>query len=193
MCNFLFMQQRPCTAVLNHSSPDSIRRDCIIEGEGKASKASSNKGDRTISSEMKWLKDTRWNWNNWREVIFRSEGSFLAPAENCERQGNPNCRWWADDEKIYVKCAAASTSCFTSQPARPRHPIVTRRTHTVPLTDPYAAFLSIPLFAFSRAFAASAQLGSTRSHRIPTSSRYPVRVIATVTRSMPRGSGRGSV
>lgn len=70
---------------------------------------------------------------------------------------------------------------------------VTRRTHTVPLADPYAAFLSVPLFAFSRAFAASAQLGSTRSHRIPTSSRYLVRVIATVTRSMPRGSGRGSV
>ena len=58
-----------------------------------------------ISAEMAWMKDTRWLWNEWREVIFRADGSFLAPAENCERPGNPNCNWTADDEKIYVKCA----------------------------------------------------------------------------------------
>ena len=78
--------------------------ECIIEGEGKAAKTSAKKADRSkISDEMKWLKDTRWNWNNWREVIFRADGSFLAPAESCERQGNPQCRWWSDDDNVYVK------------------------------------------------------------------------------------------
>ena len=79
------------------------RRECIIEGEGKAAKTSAKKVERSISDEMKWIKDTRWNWNNWREVIFRADGSFLAPAEGCERQGNPQCRWWSDDDNVYVK------------------------------------------------------------------------------------------
>jgi hypothetical protein len=86
-----------------------VRSECIIEGEGKGGKPSAKKADRSISDEMKWIKATRWNWNNWREVIFRADGSFLAPAENCERQGNPECRWWADDEHVYVKCAATHT------------------------------------------------------------------------------------
>ena len=34
-----------------------------------------------ITNEFDWLKGTEWNWNNWREVIFRKDGSFLAPAE----------------------------------------------------------------------------------------------------------------
>ena len=40
-------------------------------------------------------------------MIFRADGSFLAPAENCERQGNPNCKWSADDEHIYVTFGGA--------------------------------------------------------------------------------------
>ena len=79
------------------------RRECIVEGEGKQSKASSSSGRGGISDEFRWLKDTRWNWNNWREVIFRKDGSFLAPAENCERAGNPKCKWTTDDDRVYVQ------------------------------------------------------------------------------------------
>ena len=56
-----------------------------------------------VSKEFKWLKDTRWHWNNWRDVIFRADGSFLAPAEGCEREGNPECRWSSDDEKVHAR------------------------------------------------------------------------------------------
>ena len=52
----------------------------------KPSPPSYTNGGGGISEEYRWLKDTRWNWNNWREVIFRADGSFLAPAENCERE-----------------------------------------------------------------------------------------------------------
>ena len=41
------------------------------------------------------------------QVIFRADGSFLAPAENCERPGNPKCKWSADDDKIYVSFGGA--------------------------------------------------------------------------------------
>ena len=53
------------------------------------------------------MKDTRWNWNNWRDVIFKSDGTFLAPAEGCEREGNPKCRWSADEERIFVDFGGA--------------------------------------------------------------------------------------
>ena len=36
------------------------------------------------------------------QVIFRADGSFLAPAENCERAGNPKCKWSAEDDKVFV-------------------------------------------------------------------------------------------
>ena len=39
------------------------------------------------------------------QVIFRADGSFLAPAENCERAGNPKCKWSADDDRVFVTCA----------------------------------------------------------------------------------------
>ena len=56
-----------------------------------------------VTKEFKWMKDTRWHWNNWRDVIFRADGSFLAPAEGCEREGNPDCRWSSDDEKVHAR------------------------------------------------------------------------------------------
>ena len=79
-----------------------------MEGEGKATKSRASKKTGGISEEFSWMKDTRWNWNNWREVIFRADGSFLAPAENCERQGNPQCKWYTDEDRIYVRCVRAS-------------------------------------------------------------------------------------
>lgn len=77
-----------------------MRRECIVEGEGKTRREARK---QAIGSEFGWLKDTRWLWNQWREVIFRADGSFLAPAENCERQGNPQCRWYTDEDRIYVQ------------------------------------------------------------------------------------------
>ena len=96
-----------------------------MEGQGGRKPASRKKG---VSEDMTWLKDTRWLWNQWREVrehvsrpslepraaemtvctlaclqvIFRADGSFLAPAENCERAGNPKCKWSAEDDKVFV-------------------------------------------------------------------------------------------
>jgi len=90
------------------------RRECIVEGEGKSKRgapAASRSGG--ISSEFGWLKDTRWLWNNWREVIFRADGSFLAPAENCEREGNPKCRWATDDDRVFVDFGGAGRHTLT--------------------------------------------------------------------------------
>lgn len=42
-----------------------VCRECIVEGEGKERKAKVAKG---IGAEMSWMKDTRWLWNEWREV-----------------------------------------------------------------------------------------------------------------------------
>ena len=47
------------------------------------------------------------------QVDFRADGSFLAPAENCERQGNPNCRWTADADKVYVQFGGAGMHTLT--------------------------------------------------------------------------------
>ena len=45
-----------------------------------------------ISDEFAWLKDTRWNWNNWREVPCRvavhaagSACEFLVLIYRCRR------------------------------------------------------------------------------------------------------------
>ncbi len=99
-----------CTAKAVYPNGDEFERECIVEGEGKAAKKKSSGGaSGGISSEFGWMKDTRWNWNNWREVIFRSDGSFLAPAENCEREGNPACRWYTVGDDIKVEFGGAGT------------------------------------------------------------------------------------
>merc|ERR1712066_359072 len=81
------------------------------EGESGASKARSKSG--SISDEFAALKDTRWHWNNWRDVIFRADGGFLAPGGGCEREGNPNCKWWSDDERLFVKIGNAGVHTLT--------------------------------------------------------------------------------
>ena len=40
-------------------------------------------------------------------MIFRKDGSFLAPAENCEQSGNPSCKWTADEDRVYVQFGGA--------------------------------------------------------------------------------------
>lgn len=66
-----------------------------------------------VAPEFNFLKDTRWHWNNWRDVIFKSDGSFLAPAEGCEREGNPKCRWSSDQDRIYVNFGGAGRHTLT--------------------------------------------------------------------------------
>ena len=36
---------------------------------------------------------------------LRADGSFLAPAENCERAGNPKCKWYTSGQQIFIKYA----------------------------------------------------------------------------------------
>ena len=80
-----------------------------MEGAGAKSSGGRSKASK-IGSEFKWLKDTRWHWNGWRDVALRSDGSFLAPAEGCEREGNPACRWYTDEDSVYVLCAPLATA-----------------------------------------------------------------------------------
>mmetsp|Transcript_27639 Transcript_27639/g.82618 ORF Transcript_27639/g.82618 Transcript_27639/m.82618 type:complete len:150 (-) Transcript_27639:281-730(-) len=80
-------------------------RECIVEGEGRSGRRSS--GREAIGASFGWLKDTRWNWNRWRDVIFRADGSFLAPAEGCEAEGNPACRWYTSEDDVIVKFGGA--------------------------------------------------------------------------------------
>ena len=94
-------KEKDCTVKSVWPDGTEIERECIVEGVGK-SKGGSGSTNK-IHSEFKWLKDTRWHWNNWRDVIFRADGSFLAPAEGCEREGNPECRWSSDDEKVHAR------------------------------------------------------------------------------------------
>ena len=73
-----------------------------------------------VSKDFKWMKDTRWHWNNWRDVIFRADGSFLAPAEGCEREGNPQCQWSSDDEKVRSRpsCSSNLSLALAAVPSR---------------------------------------------------------------------------
>lgn len=95
-----------CSAKAVWPDGTELQRECVVEGEGKSSKGSGGSPNK-IHAEFKWLKDTRWHWNNWRDVIFKADGSFLAPAEGCERDGNPKCRWSADEDRVYVKFGGA--------------------------------------------------------------------------------------
>merc|ERR1711908_54547 len=103
-----------CTATARYDDGREIERECIVEGEKGSAKAKA--APKKINDEMAWLKDTRWLWNEWREVIFRADGSFLAPAENCERPGNPQCKWSADEDKIYVTFGNAGMHTLTATP-----------------------------------------------------------------------------
>lgn len=104
---------KDCTAIAKYPDGSEVERECIVEGEGKAGKAKSGGSKGGISTEFAWMKDTRWHWNNWRDVIFRADGSFLAPAEGCEREGSPKCRWSADEDRIYVNFGGAGRHTLT--------------------------------------------------------------------------------
>ena len=66
-------QQSDCTATARYPDGSVVERECIVEGQPGARKAWSEKAARKrgISEEMAWMKDTRWLWNEWREVRKR--------------------------------------------------------------------------------------------------------------------------
>eukprot|EP00967_Tisochrysis_lutea_P096863 scaffold142026_cov28-Tisochrysis_lutea.AAC.1 len=102
-----------CTAKALWPDGREEERTCIIEGEGKGRGPGADRG--SIGSSFAWMKDTRWNWNNWRDVVFRADGSFLAPAESCEVEGNPACQWYTnDDDEIVVKFGGAGIHRLTA-------------------------------------------------------------------------------
>ena len=94
-----------CTAKAVYPDGSEVERTCIVEGESGAKASRADTGG--IHSNFRKLKDTRWHWNGWRDVIFRAEGSFLAPAEGCETEGNPRCRWSASEDEVYVMFGGA--------------------------------------------------------------------------------------
>lgn len=113
-------KERDCSARSTWPDGTEIERDCIVEGEsGKRGAASSGAGRKdSISSEFGWMKDTRWNWNDWRDVVFLKDGSFLAPAEGCEREGSPKCRWSSDEDRIFVLFGGAGRHTLEATPDR---------------------------------------------------------------------------
>ena len=42
-------------------------------------------------------------------MVLRADGSFLAPAESCERQGNPKCKWWTEGDGVMIRFGDAGT------------------------------------------------------------------------------------
>ena len=49
----------------------AYRSECMVIGEGGSRGAKAEAPKKGISEEMAWLKDTRWLWNDWREVSIR--------------------------------------------------------------------------------------------------------------------------
>jgi len=104
--------QKGCAVTVTFADGSKESRECIVEGEGRS--ASRDKRDKeSIGAEFEWMKDTRWHWNNWRDVVFRADGSFLAPAEGCEVAGNPSCRWFSDEDQLLVRWGSAGIHRMT--------------------------------------------------------------------------------
>uniref|UniRef100_A0A7S2JNA8 Uncharacterized protein n=1 Tax=Haptolina brevifila TaxID=156173 RepID=A0A7S2JNA8_9EUKA len=103
------MASKDCRVTASYEDGTVIERECIVEGETKQ-----RRSRRDAIDDMDWLKGTRWLWNDWREVVFLEDGSFLAPAESCERQGNPKCRWSASDGQILVTFGGAGPHTLTA-------------------------------------------------------------------------------
>lgn len=50
-------------------------------------------------AEFEWLAGTTWNWNNWKNVKFESNGKFDAPDQPCL---DGRCTWSARKGKIKI-------------------------------------------------------------------------------------------
>ena len=38
-----------------------------------------------IDDDFEWVKGTVWNWNDWRHVTLKPDGSFIAPTPECSQ------------------------------------------------------------------------------------------------------------
>ena len=94
-----------CTVTSVWPDGTTLDRECLVQGDNSRQQSSSGSG--TISDEFRWLRNTRWNWNDWRDVVFGVNGDFLAPAEGCEQEGNRRCTWYTEDETIFVSFGGA--------------------------------------------------------------------------------------
>ncbi|KAJ1633341.1 DnaJ domain-containing protein [Pavlovales sp. CCMP2436] len=54
-----------------------------------------------ISSELDFMRGSKWNWNGWRDVEFRHDGAFWAP--NCDPETDGECKWSAHGGNVYVQ------------------------------------------------------------------------------------------
>mmetsp|Transcript_39275 Transcript_39275/g.65178 ORF Transcript_39275/g.65178 Transcript_39275/m.65178 type:complete len:147 (-) Transcript_39275:305-745(-) len=98
-----------CTVTSVWPDGTEATRECIVDGEGGGSKRAPK---QEIGKDFSWLKDTRWFWNEWRDVIFKADGSFLAPAEGCERP-NPKCKWYTVEDEVHVRFGGAGVHALS--------------------------------------------------------------------------------
>lgn len=71
-----------------------------------------------IEDQFEWVRGTRWNWNRWRDVELRRDGTFWAPNCNPERQ--PECRWAAHSGYVFVKWGRDGVHRLAASPDRKR-------------------------------------------------------------------------
>jgi hypothetical protein len=70
-----------------------------------------------IDPAFEGLKGTTWSWNNWREVTFGCDGSFVAPTPDCEPVGR--CTWWADASRVYIEWSRAGRHTLRRSASNP--------------------------------------------------------------------------
>ncbi len=71
-----------------------------------------------IHDNFAWLKGTEWSWNNWRNVVFRSNGVFEAPTPECQAGG---CTWSATRSQIQILWGQAGRHTLTGVHRREHH------------------------------------------------------------------------
>ena len=100
-------QSCSATAIYQDGRPTK-KKQCTIEAE-----TGNDKQTGGIHPNFEFMKNSRWFWNEWRDVVFLADGSFLAPAQGCEKKGNPRCRWSADESTVFVHWADAGLHTLT--------------------------------------------------------------------------------
>jgi hypothetical protein len=68
-----------------------------------------------IHENFDWLKNTEWNWNQWRHVVFRADGIFDAPTPECEAG---DCTWSATKKKVKIHWGQAGLHTLSGLVAR---------------------------------------------------------------------------
>jgi hypothetical protein len=64
-----------------------------------------------IGKKFTFLKETKWHWNGWRDVVFEEDGRFEAPTPECEAGA---CRWSANRGNIYILWGEAGLHTLTA-------------------------------------------------------------------------------